>query len=520
MEQLLLAANTSNSKAGKAKVGRKQKEVLPVDEKQKKSLEAQRYTLESSSDSQITDELNTPCYLSHLHSAFRERRSNYVASLEKEVAELKAVIDGRVPLGNDTEVELLRQQLLAVITENSLMKQSSISIDFRSTVPSSASAMVAGIDCVGCSVEKLKTLLCMGQIKNLESKVTELTSENQVLKSIVGTFQNPYLQSFINGPSVVPVNDQGRHSNGDTNMEVDSTSGSTTDSPSLNHINNYNNDDTNGTTSNNSSGRNYRSPSDFEQDLNNLFGTSNNPNNNSNSNTNSNETNNISIDSNTPITQLTATELYGPPECEFARIAWNSIPSIKGCKYVDEIINIFSAASSSVDAERIRKYRIRLLRARSKLLDQCAVMDRRKVIEIWVMFLERNKRHSEHRTLLLAHLPTLDEHDIYYASAFVNFQHTPASLRFKEALFEIPVLKQYEVEVHKLTTPSPKGKENEVYDWIVKVKKNLIAKLETIEDNTKWVLAIENQRYSRDKNIKDPVVRISIVFVWQVEAGF
>ncbi|KAI9349596.1 hypothetical protein BDR26DRAFT_852428 [Obelidium mucronatum] len=241
-----------------------------------------------------------------------------------------------------------------------------------------------------------------------------------------------------------------------------------------------------------------RSPSDFDNELNSIFGT------NSNNNIDSNN-----LHAETPLTQISSTELYGPPECEFARIAFNSIPSIRNSKYIDELFNVFNAASSCVDVDRIRKYRIRLLRARGKLLDSCAVLDRQKVIEIFVMFIERNKRHTEHRAWLGSHLPSLDDNDIYYRSAFVNFKDTAASLRFKESLLEIPSLKGFETDIHKLAvllwTPSPNGKENEVWDWISTVKKSLIARLQTIEEKTKWTMTIENQRYSRDKSFKDPV---------------
>ncbi|KAJ3027354.1 UNVERIFIED_CONTAM: hypothetical protein HDU68_003976 [Siphonaria sp. JEL0065] len=454
MDHLLLAANTADSKVTKGRAGRKQKDIVPVDEKHKKNLEAQR--------------------------AFRERRSNHIASLEKEVAELKAVIDGRVPLGNDTELELLRQQLLAVTTENSLMKQSSISIDFRSTVPSSASAMVAGIDCVGCSVEKLKTLLCMGQIKSLESKVTELTHENQALKSILASFQAPFLQSFVGGLSM------------NSSMDVD-IAGS------------------NG------------SPSDFGQEWNDLINGAGSGSIGSGSvqtgGPSTTETPPASTAASaTPQIQqqqqplhqipdtspMSATELYGPPETEFARIACNSIPSIKGNKLIDELFDIFTVVSSCCDIHRIRKHMIRMLRIRGKLLDQCAVMDRQKVIEIFVMFLERNKRHTEYRNSLLATLPTPTDEDVDLAAAMANFVDTADSKRFRDSLLAIPPLKDDEPIIKRLCvllwTPTPPGKGNGVFNRIVKTKKVLEAKLEALEDKTKFSMAMEIQRYSRDSN--------------------
>ncbi|KAI9349595.1 hypothetical protein BDR26DRAFT_852425 [Obelidium mucronatum] len=366
------------------------------------------------------------------------------------------------------------------------MRQSSIQIDFRSTVPSSASAMVAGIECVGCSVEKLKTLLCMGQIKSLESKVTELLNENQALKSIVSSFQAPFLQSFVNGPSMI------------TSMDLDLTGSNSSPSDFGQEWNDLING-TGGSKSgsggggSSSSGVGSSSGSNMDGNATQLQASS--------TNHFQQQQKNHQVPQDTP---MSATELYGPPECEFARIALNSIPSIKNNKLIDELFDIFTVVSSCADIHRIRKHMIRMLRVRGKLLDSCAVMDRQKVIEIFVMFLERNKRHTEYRNSLLATLSTPTDEDINYAAAVSSFVDTTDSKRFKDSLLAIPALQDSEGVINRLCvllwTPTPVGKGNAVFNRIVKTKKVLEAKLEALEDKTKFTMAMEIQRYSRDPN--------------------
>ncbi|KAJ3065878.1 hypothetical protein HDU98_010768 [Podochytrium sp. JEL0797] len=434
------ALNFDGSDSGnkpKGRVGRKRKDTLPLDAKHQRSLEAQR--------------------------AFRQRRQDHILRLEAQVAALQQVVDGRsAALPGDAENALLKQQLLAATAENALLRQHGVAIDLRSSVPQSLGEATR---CTACSVEKLKTLLCMGQIKAMEGKQAEMMAEMQALRALVSSLN-------INTPMAHAYS-------GDT-------------SPAF---------------------------SDFDQEWNDLFNsmqTTVDPGATAAASSSSSSSTTHTNSFNTPIlnmaatpqeTPMTATELYGPPECEFAKIALRSIPSIKDLKEIDEIFDTFTVVSSCVDLNRIRKHMIRMMRCRTKLLDTCAVMDRQKVIEIFVIFLERNKRHSEHRNNLTKEFfSNISMDPATYAAQKANFVDTPEAKRFRASLNSIPALQNPESEsaitrlCMLLCTPCPPGKESEIFDLCVKYRKLLDTKMTTasLEDKTRLNMAMEISRYAHN----------------------
>ncbi|ORY41725.1 hypothetical protein BCR33DRAFT_718845 [Rhizoclosmatium globosum] len=94
---------------------------------------------------------------------------------------------------------------------------------------------------------------------------------------------------------------------------------------------------------------------------------------------------------------LSAEDLYGPMEVEFARVACKALPSLADCVYVDRLFDTFLIQSKSRDKGEIRKLNFRTMYLRGKLLDACSVLDRHKVIETIVLFLHRNRNHILHR---------------------------------------------------------------------------------------------------------------------------
>ncbi|KAJ3073742.1 hypothetical protein HDU98_000805 [Podochytrium sp. JEL0797] len=416
-----LHADTSEAKAGKKRAGRKPRTVDPTDLKQLKSLEAQR--------------------------AFRQRRQDHVFGLEQKVAALQAIVDGRSAALPDAEAALLRQQLLAATAENAVLRQHGVAIDLRSSVPQSLGETTR---CPGCSVEKLKTLLCMGQIKSMEGKQAEMLSEIQALRAMVS----------LQTSSATPANGSLQISSAST-----SKGGQVQPEDDLFWINLFNSTDT---------GAIANAPSP----------------------TNTPTT--------TPQTVMSSTELYGQPECEFAKIALRSIPSIQDMKEIDEIFDTFTIVSSCVDLNRIRKHMIRMMNCRTKLMDACAVMDRQKVIETLVLFAERNKKHLDHRLtfMKLAAIPdpTID-------ALLANFVETPESKRFRDSLHSIPAFQNPEAAdiITRLCvlvwTPCPKGKEVEMFDLSIKTKKMLDSILRStnssLGDRTKMNMAMEIARISQ-----------------------
>ncbi|KAJ3351369.1 hypothetical protein HDU83_008992 [Entophlyctis luteolus] len=186
----------------RSRVGRKPKSSLPSDSRTLKNLQAQR--------------------------AFRERKQAYVKSLEDEVADLRmrlSIVVGNsdhnvygdaengstvsamtpadggmaspfvdqplpapavaaVPQDQAAVIEALSARILALETENSLIRESAVALEFG---PRSSNLDNSVPGCPGCATEKVKTLLCMGHIKTLEDKLASLESECQTLRLVAGS---------------------------------------------------------------------------------------------------------------------------------------------------------------------------------------------------------------------------------------------------------------------------------------------------------------------------------------------
>ncbi|KAJ3196935.1 hypothetical protein HDU82_001604 [Entophlyctis luteolus] len=127
-------------------------------------------------------------------SNFRERQRLHVAALEARVHELEAAIAATAAastnlalspaVGSPTD-----PQTLAIIAENSILRNCAISVNFS---PSLAPGTPG---CQTCAVEKARTLIALGQIHCLETRISELMAENHTLRTSAGHFSNAVLVS-------------------------------------------------------------------------------------------------------------------------------------------------------------------------------------------------------------------------------------------------------------------------------------------------------------------------------------
>ncbi|KAJ3113882.1 hypothetical protein HK100_001864, partial [Physocladia obscura] len=405
-------AGTNGGGVSKSRAGRKPKDTLPSNSRDLKNLQAQR--------------------------AFRERKQAYIKSLEDEVSDLRARLnlpqsDVKQPL-RDTHspepsstpvtiesatsqqiqkhsersmfmdqsmlIESLNSRILALEAENSMMRQSSVAVDFKSSFPGNGVGFATSSECVSCSVEKMKSLLCMGQIKTLEGKVAELQVECQSLQLIVGS-ANVWNNTLIN--DIVMLDSAVQNSSANLlNIASDQNRARASSS---------------------------ESPSDISSPW---LGFGN-----GNASTVAG-TGAKGVESHA-IGVLSATQLYGPPEIDFAKIALHNLPSLKNSKYVDQFFDTFAAQSNASDQTTIRKLLLKAISIRSKMLNKCNVMDRQKVLEIIGIFYERNKQHAQHRDKMVNEI-------LPKPRRLSKIDNLPTEIshqlnRFKDAALAIPSLK-------------------------------------------------------------------------------
>ncbi|KAI8837155.1 hypothetical protein BJ741DRAFT_708120 [Chytriomyces cf. hyalinus JEL632] len=137
----------------------------------------------------------------------------------------------------------------------------------------------------------------------------------------------------------------------------------------------------------------------------------------------------------------TASEMYGPFMMESTRTKLKALPSLKNSKYVDDVLQSFVTAANFTDPKMVKKHLMRIVVTKNKLLDACSLMDRQTVIEVIESFKAMNRLHISHM-YMLSSLEIKGEHvkaPIQYMQ--LDISEVPAIMRpFLLALKQIPSL--------------------------------------------------------------------------------
>ncbi|KAJ3076463.1 hypothetical protein HDU98_002907 [Podochytrium sp. JEL0797] len=92
-----------------------------------------------------------------------------------------------------------------------------------------------------------------------------------------------------------------------------------------------------------------------------------------------------------------ATQLFGQPDTEWCRNALKSLNSLCNSPLVDELMEMFEKLSLCTDIAKLKRYSIRGLYIRSKLLDECAnVIERQTAVELLLAQLLKNREHVQY----------------------------------------------------------------------------------------------------------------------------
>ncbi|KAJ3032141.1 UNVERIFIED_CONTAM: DNA helicase rad5 [Siphonaria sp. JEL0065] len=452
---------------GKSQRGRKRKETddAPVSgerDKRLANLEAQR--------------------------TYQAKKKEYVASLEKELAQLRAVVAGKeveVQISTDSDtvdIAELKRQIVVLTAENVLMRQNCAVVDLtqRSTLKEADS------ECANCASEHIRSLVGLGLVKSLELKVAELEDELKTFRNSTATSN-----ALFNGCSGSLLGDQ----------YLDGLFGF---SSAQNDLLSFLNNPFAPTTSSSSPGTgmdwlNTASSSSSTSSIANYPNIPSIP-----IRRQPKSTASPSPPQNSAFQSATA--LFGPPECEFARIALKSIPSLSGCKHVDEIFDLFTLQSNSIDKDLIKMCGLKSMALRGKILDACSVVDRQKVIELIVIFLERNRNHVLYRNSLFEESAKSEPAPIPL-SLDPHREIPEESKRFRAALVSIPSLSTPEASILvdelciSIWSDNVKGKGKEKLLKIFAIGKKLEKLCANVQDRTKYSLVTETFRESSKKRM-------------------
>ncbi|KAJ3242935.1 hypothetical protein HDU77_010621, partial [Chytriomyces hyalinus] len=93
-----------------------------------------------------------------------------------------------------------------------------------------------------------------------------------------------------------------------------------------------------------------------------------------------------------------AVDQFGvPQEVEHCRIGLKSIPILRNCGYVDDLVDLFMAMVSCQDQKIIKRIVVKLLAAKYKIMDACEdLVDKKRAIEIIEQAKSRNTVHVQH----------------------------------------------------------------------------------------------------------------------------
>ncbi|KAJ3203499.1 hypothetical protein HDU82_006544, partial [Entophlyctis luteolus] len=131
-----------------------------------------------------------------------------------------------------------------------------------------------------------------------------------------------------------------------------------------------------------------------------------------------------------------ASELLGTPQLLATRLSLHALPSLKDCKFVDEMLDYFLMQSQQTDCRVIRQVMLKILKLRDKMLAVCTPEDRVKALEIIEYCKVANKGHVAHLyetgSLCVGENPTYstarsldleDESESHYPFDVVGFKH-------------------------------------------------------------------------------------------------
>ncbi|KAJ3099742.1 hypothetical protein HK100_004838, partial [Physocladia obscura] len=265
-----------------------------------------------------------------IQRAFRQRKADKITHLEARVAQLQSIVDAKQLDSNSSECDALRQRLLAAESENSILRQSGVAVDFKASFPLAASGNMLP-SCNMCKIEKARTLLALGQLQLLSNQVAELQLENQTLKTMFGLDIS------------TPMNDLSP-----VGYKIDNS-----------------------------------------MPLSGLFGSAGNFGLNSatcNSSLTFQALNSISL-INAPMSFVgkSTVEIYGAPEIEFAIIEIKSIKALKNC--------IYTILTTVSDKTTYTQFKFKSMQLRAMILDTCDTASKKKVLEILWMINKRNQDH-------------------------------------------------------------------------------------------------------------------------------
>ncbi|KAJ3265956.1 hypothetical protein HDU77_003046 [Chytriomyces hyalinus] len=203
-----------------------------------------------------------------------------------------------------------------------------------------------------------------------------------------------------------------------------------------------------------------------------------------------------------------AIELFGPLDTEFTRKAMKTLPSLKNCKYVDELMDLFLVQGRCSEPKTIRKYILKIVQVRYKLMDACSLVDRQAVIEIWEVFFKRNTKHHKFWNSIMS-----DSKKSSSPTPTVTSPSQPQVLEndqarlFKQTVQTIPSLQDQETDemVDELcaifwTTSLESEREGKMYR-ILELSDRIMRKCVTAEDRTKFVVAAEVARESNRRHM-------------------
>ncbi|KAJ3230641.1 hypothetical protein HDU81_004330 [Chytriomyces hyalinus] len=199
-----------------------------------------------------------------------------------------------------------------------------------------------------------------------------------------------------------------------------------------------------------------------------------------------------------------AVELFGPLDIDFTRRAMKMLPSLRNCKYVDELFDLFLVQGRCSEPKTIRKYIVKIVQTRYKLMDACSLLDRQAVIEVWEVFSKRNAKHHEYWNSIMNAPNTSELSPTSVVSSpgqSTGLENEQARL-FKQSVKAIPSLQDQETDniVDELcaifwTTSLKSERELKIFRMI-ELSERIMTKCATVEDRTKFIVAAEVARES------------------------
>ncbi|ORY33546.1 hypothetical protein BCR33DRAFT_856202 [Rhizoclosmatium globosum] len=294
--------------------------------------------------------------------AFRQRKEEYIKSIQQENESLKAQLAGQGQMVSDPRISVLENRILALETENTLLRECGVSVDLKASFGPKAVNI-----CSSCANEKVKTLVIGGHLQRLQEELKQIKTECNQLRtanSLLGSSVAPHSTSYSNFTKAYFPQTQNNRESPATSRSTSSLprtsqtpQGCSPADPLLTHMNWW---------------------EQLAPTRNNLLLSA---------------SQQLQDDS----SYLASTSIYGPPETSRIRRALKSIPSISQSPLVDSVITLFETVCASSDPNEVQRLHIQTTATRGRLFDQCTLLDRRKAIEEWTLHLTRNWDHVKHK---------------------------------------------------------------------------------------------------------------------------